>query len=70
MGSERYVRVTAELIRINPRSFIVKNSEGEEVVVGRSCVHGVDEQAVAASTVGDDVEFRVFEWLAEKEGLL
>lgn len=67
--SDDYVRVTAKLVRINPKSFIVENEEGDEVVVGRSCVHGVDEQEVAKADPGDEVEFRVMGWLAKKEGL-
>jgi hypothetical protein len=67
--SDTYVSVTAKLVRVNPRSFIFENTEGEEVVVGRSCVHGVDEATIAASSSGDEIEFRVMEWLADKEGL-
>lgn len=68
--SERYVRVEAELVRINKNSFIFLNSDGEEVVVGRSCVHGVDEKEISNREPGETLEFRLFEWLAEKNGML
>lgn len=68
--SDTYRQVTVEFVRTNPRSFIVKNTEGEEVVIGRSCVHGVDEPRVADAKRGEEVEFRVMEWLAAKESLL
>ena len=67
--SERYVHVEAELVRVNPRSFIFLNNDGEEVVVGRSCVHGVDEKDIANSAPGETKEFRVMEWLAEKNNM-
>jgi len=67
--SERYTRVTCRLLRKNARSFIVENGGGEEVVVGRSCVHGVDEQELSDADEGDEVTFRVMEWLAEKHDL-
>lgn len=66
---ERYVLVLAKLVRKNMRSFIFENEEGDEVVVGRSCIHGVDEVAIADACDGDEIEFRVMAWLAEKEGL-
>ena len=67
--SERYVTVTCELVKVLPRSFLVENKEGTVVAIGRSCVHGVDEKEIADRAPGDEVEFRVMEWLAEKEGL-
>jgi len=67
--SDTYVRVGAQLKRVNPKSFIVINDNDDEVVVGRSCVHGVDEQEVADCKQGDYVEFRVMSWLAKKENL-
>ena len=68
--SERYVTVLAKLVRKNARSFIFENAEGEDAVVGRSCIHGVDESAIADACDGDEIEFRVMEWLARKENLL
>ena len=69
MSGDTYTTVVCELVRVNPRSFIVLNGDGEEVVVDRSCVHGVDEQEVAQHNEGDEVQFRVMRWLAEKHGL-
>ena len=69
MGSEDYVRVCVEFVRTNKNSFIVLNQDGEETVVGRSCVSGIDEPSVAKTERGEEVEFRVMRWLAEKEGL-
>lgn len=70
MSSEDYVRIAAVLVRVNPRSFILRREDGDEVVVGRSCVNGCDEPAVADAIPGDEVELRVFRWLAEREGLI
>lgn len=68
--SERYVTVTAKLIKKNLRSFIFENAEGDEVVIGRSCIHGIDEKEIADASLDDEIQFRVMEWLANKEGLL
>ena len=68
--SERYVLVSVKLVRVLPRSFIVEDSGGDEHVVGRSCVHGADEREVSRTAEGEEVEFRVFEWLARKENLI
>lgn len=67
--SERYIKVTCRLLRKNVRSFIVENGSGEEVVVGRSCVHGVDEKELSDTEEGEEVTFRVMDWLAEKHDL-
>ena len=68
--SERYVLIAVKLLRVLPRSFIVEDESGEEHVIGRSCVHGADEREIANTAVGEQVEFRVFEWLANKENLI
>lgn len=68
-NSERYVFVTAKLVRKNANSFIFENREGDNVIVGRSCIHGIDEQAIADSVDGDEIEFRLMAWLADKENL-
>lgn len=68
--SDKYVSISVKLVRINPRSFIVEDENGDEHVIGRSCVHGADEREIASTATGQDVEFRIFEWLANKENLV
>lgn len=68
-NSERYVFVTGKLVRKNRNSFIFENEEGDEVVIGRSCIHGIDEQAIADAVDGDEIEFRLMAWLADKESM-
>lgn len=69
MSSERYVYVSGELVRINARSFIFRTEDGEEHVIGRSCVNAFDEEEIAKGVPGMGFEFRIFQWLADKEGM-
>jgi len=68
--SECYVLVEVNLLRVNPRSIIVTGADGVEVIVGRSCVHSADERQLDNLQTPQEVELRVFEWLARKENLL
>lgn len=70
MNSETYVTIQGVLKRINTNSFIIENPDEEECVVGRSCVHGADERRLNQSDIGNEIEIRIFAWLANKEGFV
>jgi hypothetical protein len=64
-----YIEVDLRVLRVYPNSIIVEGPDGD-VVIGRSCIYGPDEQDLEDLDVPDDVTLRVFRWLANKEGLL
>lgn len=67
--TESYIRVSVTLVRALPKSVLVRTAGGDEVFVARSCIHGADERTLDRIAEESEVEFRVFAWLAEKEGL-
>lgn len=37
--------------------------------IGRNCINGIDNNKINEADIDDEIEIRVFQWLAEKEDL-
>lgn len=44
--SESYSAITVVLVRVLPKSVLVRSQSGDEVFVARSCIHGADERGL------------------------
>lgn len=38
--------------------------------IGRSCIHGADDMEIDACKIGDELDVRMFDWVARKEGFV
>lgn len=38
--------------------------------IPRACIHGADEREIDKHENGDEIQLRMFEWVAEREGFL
>lgn len=68
-GDERYVTVQGTLKRKTPKAILITTEAGEGWVA-RSCIAFTTDKAVDDMNYGDEGEFRVMEWAAEKVGLI
>ncbi|HLY06120.1 MAG TPA: hypothetical protein VKR31_10260 [Rhizomicrobium sp.] len=67
--SEQYVTIHARIIGRTNKAVRLQQ-EGETRWIPRSCIHGVDEQQIDSANVGQELDLRIFEWLAKREGLV
>lgn len=71
MVSDSYVTVTATLKARSQKAILLSHDENlGGAWIARSCIHGADERKLDDYAIGDEVELRLFEWLAEKEGFV
>jgi hypothetical protein len=70
--SDDYVTVTATMKRKTEKAVLL--DVGDHVSRGawvpRSCLHAMSDIAVANAKPDDELELRIREWIAEREGLL
>lgn len=68
--SDDYVTVTATLKARTRKAVLLATSDNlDGSWVPRSCIHGGDESKINDYAIGDEIELRMFEWIAEKESL-
>lgn len=65
MSGDNYIRFSGELMARTVRAVNIDN-----LWIARACIHGADERNIDKHDIGDEIELRVFSWLAEREGLL
>lgn len=70
--SDNYVGVTVILQKRSVKAVLVSPVADPSVSVWipRSCIHGADDSAIDAIALGDEVTLRMFEWIANREGML
>ena len=72
MSGDDYVGVTATLRARTAKAVLL--DVGEEVSRGswipRSCLYGPDDSAVDNVAIDSTVTLRMFEWIANREGLI
>lgn len=70
-ADEKYVGVTVILRRLTAKAALVSPSAApeHEAWVPRSCIHGADDSALDAVALGDEIALRMFQWIAQKNGL-
>lgn len=70
--SDDYVTVSVKLKARTKKAVML--SVGDTVERGawvpRSCLHGADDKKVDEADIDDEMELRIMEWIAEREGLL
>lgn len=67
--SDDYVRIPATVRAMSPDAVLLETEEGE-FWVPRTCIHGGDDVALRTIQRGDEHEFQVRRWLAEKKGMI
>lgn len=66
MTGDTYVRVSGELEARTPKAVKISGAW-----IPRSCIHGADERLIDQHEIGgNEIELRMFEWIAERSGLL
>lgn len=65
MSGDTYVRVSGFLIARTTKAVKINDDW-----IPRSCIHGADERLLDKHDIGDEIELRMFEWIAERSGLL
>ena len=67
--SDNYVGVTAKVLCVRPKAVLLEG-EGGQGWIPRSCIHAADDSILGAVGVGDEISVRMFEWIAQKSGLI
>lgn len=70
--SDEYVTVTAMMRKRTAKAVLLDVGDGVSrgAWVPRSCLHFMSDKAVDAAALDDELELRVREWIAEREGLI
>lgn len=70
--SDDYVTITAKMKAKTPRAVLLDFGDhvSRESWVPRCCLHTASDIAVSKAAKDDELELRVREWIAEREGLL
>lgn len=70
--SDEYVTVSVKLKARTAKAVLldVGDTVSRGAWVPRSCLHGADDQRIDKAHLDDELELRVREWIAEREGLL
>jgi len=66
--SDTYVTIDCIFIRCTEKAVLI-DVDGDEHWVPRSCIHGADERLLDQTNYGDEINLRVWEWLADRDGL-
>lgn len=66
--ADEYVRIICTYIARTSRSVKIRVGKSE-CWIARSCINGIDEPQVETANHGDELELRIFAWLAKKENL-
>ena len=67
--ADNYVEIDCMFVRSTLKAVLI-DIGGDEFWVPRSCIHGGDEIRIPSLDSGDEVTLKIFQWFAEKEGLL
>lgn len=62
-----YAKVTCKVLKLTDKAVHVEDQLGTLAWVPRSCLHGGDDRMLEEN-LGDTVELRIRQWLAEREG--
>lgn len=65
VSGETYVRVTGMIETRTTKAVKFNNAW-----IPRFCIHGADEREIDKHEIGDEIELRMFDWVAEREGFL
>ena len=70
--SDEYVTVTATMRKRTAKAVLLDIGDGVSrgAWVPRSCLHFMSDKAVDDAALDDELELRVREWIAEREGLI
>lgn len=70
--TDNYVDVEVVLKVVRPKSILVMASDGDQngVWIPRSCINGADEVSLDGTSVPQKMTVRMFEWIAQREGLI
>lgn len=68
-GDETYVTVRGKMKDRTQRGVLIEATLGSGWVA-RQCLSYVTDQAVTNAKKGDQMEFKIMEWAAEKAGLI
>lgn len=68
-GDENYVKIQGTLVRRTVKGVLIR-TDAAEGWVARQCVHFTTDQAIDKADDGAEMEFRIMEWAANKEGLI
>ena len=66
---DEYVTITATLTARTDRAAQLSNSDAIGWVP-RSCMHFMSDKAVAEAAIGDELELRIMEWIADERGFI
>lgn len=64
-GGDTYVHLTGGL-----EARTLKAIKFNGAWIARSLIHGADERLIDHHDIGDEIELRVFEWVAKREGFV
>ena len=67
--TDEYVTVEATLRAVSPDAVLLE-TEDMEGWVPRSCLHGADDIALRAMTIGSEHGFQIRQWFAKKKGFV
>lgn len=71
MADDDYVVVSARFISASQKAVFIQPEDAPAPIwVPRSCLHAADDRAIDGFDTGYEIEFRVREWLAKREGLI
>ena len=66
--SDTYAKIDCVFVRCTSKAVLITANEGEHWIP-RSCIHGADEQTLDDASYGDEINLRIFEWLADRDDL-
>jgi hypothetical protein len=68
--SDNYVTLHLVLKTRTDKAVLFADSDGTEAWVPRSCMHFQTDRAVADAAIGNTIEARIMEWVAQQRGLI
>ena len=67
--SDTYITISCKFIRCTMLAVLI-DVDGDEHWIPRSCIHGADERLLDDTHCDDEINLRIFQWIAERDCLL
>ena len=67
--SDTYAKIDCVFVRCTDKAVLVRVNDNV-TWIPRSCIHGADERTLDSADNGEEMNLRIFAWVAERDGFL